>query len=100
MERRAHVLLLLVACLVIAVVSVAAAASRSDVGKGVLTSVEPDGSLIISEHGYLISPYAIVRDGIGQRVELKHLKLPIPVTFEYGHSARGPVIKVLRVSPR
>lgn len=100
MERRAYVVLAVLMCLMIAMVPAVIAASPTETGQGTLTEIDPDGSLVISDHGYLISPYAIIRDGIGQKVELKALKLPTPVIFEYGHSSRGPVIRALRVFPQ
>jgi hypothetical protein len=78
----------------------ALAASPTETGQGILTAIDPDGSLVISDRGYQISPYAIIRDGIGRKVELKDLQLPLPVIFEYGHSPRGPVIKVLKEFPQ
>jgi hypothetical protein len=100
MRKRNIILLMLAAMVLIGSAVPARAEIKAEQGTGILSSVEPDGSVVISELGYLVSPYAIVRDGSGQRVNLKDLTLPLPVKFEFGHSPKGPVIRVIKVLPQ
>ena len=78
---------------------VLALAASSDVfaaGKvtayGMLTSIEDDGSVIIDEKGYGLSPSVVVRNHRGDRISLRELPLSSRVEIEYEYAPRGFVI--------
>ncbi len=66
-------------------------------GFGVLTSIEPDRTVIIDQMGYSVDSSAQFVDSNGRRVRLKDLALPAEVKFEYVSGPKGPVINFLRV---
>lgn len=59
---------------------------------GMLTSIEDDGSVIIDEKGYGLSPSVVVRDYRGDRISLRELPLSSSVEIEYEYAPRGFVI--------
>lgn len=56
---------------------------------GMLTSIEDDGSVIIDEKGYWLSPSVVVRDYRGDRISLRELPLSSRVEIEYEYAPRG-----------
>jgi hypothetical protein len=67
---------------------------------GMLTSIEKDGSLIIDEQGYLISPSVKIFNDEGRHTTLKSITLPSRIYFHYEYTNKGPVIKVIKVYPK
>lgn len=67
--------------------------------EGMLTSIEGDGSVVIDEKGYEVSPTARIIDRKGRRVSLHSLSLPTRVSFEYEYTEKGFVIKLLEEYP-
>lgn len=67
---------------------------------GELTSVESDGSVIIDNNGYRMSPYALIIDGNKRKVPLSDIPIPSPVYIEFTYSPTGPVINLLKVNPQ
>ncbi len=67
---------------------------------GTLTSIEQDGTVIIDGSGYGVSSTARIYGGREGRTSLDKLLLPVRVQFEYEHTNRGPVIKVLKEMPQ
>jgi hypothetical protein len=97
----AYIALFLVGFIVVAL------AAGSDVlaaGKvkayGMLTSVEDDGSVIINEKGYLMSPSANVLNYQGKHILLSDLLPSRYVQFEYEQTTRGFVIIFIKEIPQ
>ncbi|MDA8098799.1 MAG: hypothetical protein M0042_04170 [Nitrospiraceae bacterium] len=67
---------------------------------GELTSVESDGTVVIDNNGYLVSPFALILDGKKRKVPLSAIPIPSPVYIEFTYSTAGPVINLLRVNPQ
>ncbi len=67
---------------------------------GIFTSVEPDGFIVIDKKEYRVSPTIRVYDGLGKRVALDELTLPVAVYVEFDYTRRGAEIKLLKVTPR
>ena len=63
---------------------------------GMLTSIEPDGSVIIDAKGYLVSPYVVVQDFRGVMVPLSSFLPSRFVEFEYESTTRGFVIILIK----
>jgi hypothetical protein len=63
---------------------------------GIMTSVEDDGTIIISEKGYELSPSLVVHDNRGHRISLRELPLLSRVEFEYEYERRGFVITLIK----
>jgi hypothetical protein len=59
---------------------------------GILTSIERDGTVIIDNIGYLLSPSVKVHDYEGSRISIHNFKVPLHVHFEYEYTAEGFVI--------
>jgi hypothetical protein len=56
---------------------------------GVLTSIEDDGTVIISGTGYLLSRSLTVLDHEERSISLRDINLPCHVYFEYEYSPEG-----------
>jgi hypothetical protein len=59
---------------------------------GVLTTVEDDGTVVINEKGYRVSPSADLQDPRGNRILPSELLPSSYVHFEYEQTPRGFVI--------
>ncbi|HWR73735.1 MAG TPA: hypothetical protein VN604_11250 [Nitrospirota bacterium] len=79
-------------------------------GTGMLISVEANGTVIIAErghanedgsqdsieHGYRLSPHALILDTLGKKTSLEKMSLPTVVAFEYVYTREGPEIRLIR----
>lgn len=63
---------------------------------GVLTSIEDDGTVIISGTGYLLSRSLTVQDTEERSISLRDIDLPCHVHFEYEYSAEGFTIILIK----
>lgn len=78
-----------------------AAAAEGVKATGTLSEVRENGTVVIDDHGYELSPSAVIVDGQGKRVSLDELSLPTVVQYEYKYRAdRGPAIRVIREMPQ
>jgi hypothetical protein len=101
-RRIAHIALGAALVLCLAVFWCAAASANSNLIKetGMLTSVEPDGTVIIDSKGYPVDPSVVVVNLRGELSSLDELALPAKVEFKYAYEPKGPVILVIRERPR
>jgi hypothetical protein len=63
---------------------------------GMLTSVEVDGTVIIDNMGYLVSPSAVVRNYRDEYLRLRDISLPHNVYFEYEYTEKGFMIVLIK----
>lgn len=63
---------------------------------GTLTSIEDDGTVIIDDVGYLVSPMLIVRDYRDQSISLTDIVPPQKVYIEYEYTSKGFMIIFMR----
>lgn len=82
-------------------------AAGSDIGaagkvqaSGMLTAVEEDGTVIIDEKGYLMSPSATVQNYRAEKTSLDSLLPSSVVEFEYQYEPRGFVIYFIKEIPQ
>ena len=67
---------------------------------GMLTSIEDDGSVIIDEKGYGLSPSATVQNYRGYHILLSDLLPSSYVHFEYEQTSSGFVIVFIKEIPQ
>jgi len=98
-KRRKNIALFLAVFIVLAL-TIAASSEVLAAGKvkahGRLTSIEADGTVIIDNKGYLVSPYVTVQDYRGAIVSLSSLPPSSFVYFEYEYTTRGFVINIIK----
>jgi hypothetical protein len=85
-----NIVLILAGFLVLALAtnSLVHAAGKSK-AYGMLTSIKDNGTVIIDEKGYLISPSVDVRDYRGDRMSLRDIIPSCFIHFEYEQTTRG-----------
>ncbi len=59
---------------------------------GILTAIERDGTVILDDTGYLVSPLLKVQDYEGMPISLRNINLPHNVQFEYEYTSEGFMI--------
>jgi hypothetical protein len=95
---------LLLALFIVLVVSLAASSDVPAAGKGkaygMLTSIEKDGSVIIDEKGYLVSPSVTVVDYNGESISLSSFLPSHFVYFEYEYTTQGFAIVFIKKVPK
>ena len=96
MQRRNLLVMTTILSLVILVASGSLFAAGKTSAHGTLTAVEEDGTVIIDNRGYLLSPSARIEDSRKERITLRNLPLPSPVYFEYEFTKSGFVIILIR----
>lgn len=69
-------------------------------GEGMLTALEEDGSVIIDQKGFQLSPYVTVQNHRGENVALKTLLPSRYVNFEYEYGPQGFVIIFIKEVPQ
>ncbi|MBI5327111.1 MAG: hypothetical protein HZB80_02295 [Deltaproteobacteria bacterium] len=94
---------LLLVCMVILSIflisSEALAASKIIKGRGTLTSIEEDGTVIIDKKGYNIDPSVKIIDKKGKKSAIYGIFPPTKVYFEYKYDRNGFVIKRIKEFP-
>ena len=102
MKKKGSIILILAVVLLAAWYATSAVASSATRGKaqGVLTSVEEDRTVVIDKKGYEVDSSARILDSQKRRIDLDELPLPVDVYFEYEFTERGPLIKLMRVTPQ
>ena len=97
--KRKEIALFLAVFMVLAL-TIAASSNVLAAGKvkahGTLTSIEADGTVIIDNKGYLVSPHVTVLDYRGAIVSLSSLPPSSFVYFEYEYTTRGFVINIIK----
>lgn len=90
------------ALIVVALICFTSGALADNVkARGTLSEVRENGTVVIDDHGYELSPSVVILDGQGKRVSLDELSLPTVVQYEYQYKAdRGPVIRLIREIPQ
>jgi hypothetical protein len=78
------------------VAGVNAASNKKVEADGILTSVENDGTIIISEKGYAVDPSVRVYSADKKRTTLDSLSLPAKVHYEFIYHTDGPIIILIR----
>ncbi len=101
---RKKTIALFLAVLVLLALTLAASSDVLAAGKvksyGTLNSIESDGSVVIDNKGYLVSPYVTVQDYRGAIVLLSNFPPSCVVYFEYEYTARGFVINFIKEVPQ
>lgn len=96
--KRAMLIAVTLGCFTIGGIVVAAEGVKAT---GTLSEVRENGTVVIDDQGYELSPSVVIVDGQGKRISLNDLKLPAVVKYEYKYQAdRGPVIRVIRELPQ
>lgn len=68
-------------------------------GKGKLTSIEEDGSVLIDGRGYFVDSNVRVIDRKGKPSKLRSLPIPTKVIFKYEYAKKGFVIISIEEEP-
>lgn len=89
-----------IGCFLVLVAAGVAVAAGKGTGKGILTSFENDGSVIIEEKGYLLSPSVTIQNYTGERITQRSLSVPCLVYFEYEYTPQGVVIRLIKEIPQ
>lgn len=79
--------------------SEASAAAITKAG-GMLTSIENDRSVIIDKKGYLTNSATKIIDLQGRHIPPEHISLPARVDIRYENTAKGALIKVIKIFPK
>jgi len=67
---------------------------------GTLTSVEAGDTVVINDGGYAMDSEVRIYNWRGKSCQLQDLQLPVPVSFTYVTTSKGPIIKRIREQPR
>lgn len=100
MKRNRFVIWLFTLFIVIGLIAGSAVAAGKGHAYGMLKSFEEDGSVIIDDKGYLLSPSVAIQNHRGERLTIRGLNHPDSVYFEYEITTRGFVITLIKQSPR
>jgi len=79
--------------------SEASAAAVTKAG-GMFTSIENDRSVVIDKKGYLTNSATKIIDLQGRHIPLENISLPARVDIRYEHTAKGALIKVIKIFPK
>ena len=66
-------------------------------GGGILTAIESDGSVVIDDMVYLVSPSVNILGYDGERISLGQISPPKRVSFEYVYTSGGGMIVKLQL---
>lgn len=87
---------LLMALMILFLADSAISADKTIKTKGTLSAIETDGTVVIDDGGYELSPSVRILDSTGAKTKLENYTLPSKVYFEHEYTARGPIIKLIR----
>jgi len=97
MQKRNYFKILTIGTLLLFLITGLVFAAGTVRGGGMLTAIEPDGSVVIDEMIYLVSSSVDIFGYDGERISLGQISPPKRVSFEYVYTSNGGMIVKLQL---